>query len=505
MESQNSYDSDTSEGSSVKHQNYSSIGESNVPLQSTVADNSDERPVKKGKVYLYLSLSIFALLNAFIAPLISPKFGLLTMFLQPGGETKEMVHLAIVGLPIALFEFLVAAIAFALISRFFFKHLKNFWQLFWLALLFLVIAYAFRLASFQFLVKSVDNSQYKEATNNGQAKSYDFSKKNSLIGTSNAKDKISITGSSVAWVEHTKEAFKNPRNEWDIFIFSFDQKASTGRVTKVSDLSNKKSGSVEKLLAVPGGVYWIEGTDLYFQSSDKASKELIKTNVAVVHGAYKDELLLEYSTEDTGYGAIRKGLYLYNATNKTEKNLEKLNAFNVGKGDYPGGEVEAKMSGGRIVYVVETNNLRRKIALYDIEQDTIEIVIDAEKDPNIAKSLYGKSVILDGFSGDFIQYQLWDTKDPNSVTIQTKKIFKISKKVDILEGEEISGKLIDDKLYNLNDNIITYKDLSSGKDGQYKINTTDKILNWVKNDNFIAYHTRSDSAGDQIWLEPLHE
>jgi|GEM_PF-2055689 len=457
---------------------------------------------KKTSFYYYLSIVIAGIVNTFVIPYL-----LLFLVFRTGILGEGIMLIGLIYAKTLIYILIVGSIILALVVWALLKKSKNYFIIFaWILLLSLIINYGGG-----YLQKKISTlSQKKPYTNISVERNFDINSKTKLIDTKNSKEKVKLVGDNVVWQEQTQERSGNLDYQKNIFAFSPLLDKKTAKTVQISDVSKELVGDIRGLAETKDGVYWIQGINLYFQPFDTSvAKRIIKEKVAVIDGSNDDYLLIEHAESDSTYGPTTAGLYLLNPKTGEERDLSSLGVYGMeqhGPGPYEKGRGEMFMSGDYICFVMKSDNLRRKIALYNIATASTEIKIDVEPDQNMANSYYGKSAWLDGFSGDFIQYILANSPDSNTSLPNSQKIFSISQNKIILENDNASGKIFNNALYRVNsDNAsISKVDLVTLQTSTFTINVGGKkITDWMIDNGNIAYITNSSESGDEIWLEPI--
>jgi len=398
-----------------------------------------------------------------------------------------------------LFErFGLYALVATLIMFFSFRRKFGFFRIFLTLLLSFFVFFSISVGIYQIKKASVyraDKEKYAEIVG---AKTYDFTIKNSLTKATSAKMKLTVINGRALWVEHTKEAPKYPENQWDLFELDFDVAKSTGELFQLSETTGDKgSGTIESYLATADGVYWVEDRNLYFQSGDASTKVLVKNLVANILGVSGDDMLLEYAAKEMDYTTAARGIYLYNKKTEAEKNLANLKINGTSENDVRyGGAADAILAKGKIVFTEQSNGFRKTLSLYDLATEKTTTIIDISDSTSAQNPYSGASIRLVSFDGDFIKYDSGDAA-----------IYQLSTNKTILTGAEANGELVNGKIYKISDGsdskYMSVRDILSGSDTQYSLDTKENLINWAAGDGFALYMTRTDADGDKIWLKAL--
>ncbi|MFA6963481.1 MAG: hypothetical protein WC227_02075 [Patescibacteria group bacterium] len=457
------------------------------------------KPSKKMSIIFYSIAAVLGIAVAYGSYFLVDN--IVSMLSHPGFLRVTFV------LRILLERFGLYAIVATLIMFFSFRRQIGFFRIFLTLLLSFFVFFGISVGVYSFknaIDYRADKQKYAEVLG---AKAYDFTVKNSLTKTTSAKTKLAIVSGRALWVEHTKEAPKYPENQWDLFEFDFDEAKSTGEVFQLSETTGDKgAGSIESYLATDEGIYWVEDRSLYFQSGDASTKVLVKSLVANILGISGDSMLLEYAAKELDYTTGARGIYLYNKKTGAEKNLSNLKIY--GASDDPryngggannvryGGAAEATLAKGKIVFVEQAKELRKKINLYDLTSEEITTIIDISNETSAENPYTNGSIRLVSFDGDFVKYDSGDVA-----------IYQLSAGKTILTGAEANGQLVDGKVYKMSlgadSRYINVRDIITKEDSRYSLGAKEELVNWVAGDGFALYMTRTDADGDKIWLKAL--
>ena len=115
---------------------------------------------------------------------------------------------------------------------------------------------------------------------------------------------LDFNGNKITWVEHTKMAPPYSYNQWDLFLYSFDDKLMKAELKQITDLSKSEKKDVSDQKIIGDKIYWIDDSKLYSIDSNSNIK-LEKNGIEHIFGIYNGELI--YAKKSTSLIRIGNG------------------------------------------------------------------------------------------------------------------------------------------------------------------------------------------------------